>query len=138
MLGSIFILVLCWAEPILAQSQWARCAGGYMAIMVNASETIYALNNDSSVFALPPGTQCNFQITPISLTVVYISVTGSNFTNTTVVAFYEGNTANPIYINSSNPIEYTFPPSAVPYLVVVKRLPNEQPATFAMKIRGEQ
>ncbi|CAJ0603571.1 unnamed protein product [Cylicocyclus nassatus] len=130
------LIILSFTSGTLAQ--WAACASGTVAIAVNASDTIYALKNDSGVIPLLPGTQCSFQIAPLPFTVAFISVSGSNFTNSTVVAYYEGNTANPIYVNDSNPIEFTFPASAAPYLVMVRRLPTESPATFAMKIRGEE
>ncbi|EYC19454.1 hypothetical protein Y032_0024g1087 [Ancylostoma ceylanicum] len=121
-----------------AVAQWDACRTGSVQLTVNGSETVYALKNDSSVIPMPPGTQCSFQVQPLPLTVLYIYITGTNFTNSTVMAYYEGNTASPIYINAPNPIEYSLPPSATPYLIVVKRLPNELPATFAMKIRGER
>ncbi|RCN47126.1 hypothetical protein ANCCAN_06850 [Ancylostoma caninum] len=91
---SLPLLLLLFAEAAVAQ--WDACRTGSVQLTVNGTDTIYALKNDSSVIPMPPGTQCSFQIQPLPLTVVYIYITGTNLSNSTVVAYYEANTANPI------------------------------------------
>ncbi|KAK6752855.1 hypothetical protein RB195_003947 [Necator americanus] len=137
MIGSeILQTLLLLSITDLLFAQWDACSGGAVVITINGTETEYALKNDSGVIAMPANTQCTFQVQPLPMTVLNIFITGTNFTNSTVIAYFEGNMAYPIYINTSNPIEYPLPPSSSPYLVVVKRLPTEQPGSFAMKIRG--